>query len=231
MNPQELVQGSPEWYAFRAGKVSASRIADLTARTKTGWSTSRKHYMDKLVAERITGRPMPQRSVPSLDRRLEMEPEARTAYEFYSDYTVRQVGCVEHPRIPNALASPDGLIDDDGGLEIKNCDTPAHIEMLTTGVIDKGYIQQCDFGMACTGRKWWDFASYDPSMPEDLKLYVQRIYRDDARIADIESSVIEFLAEVDQRVEKVLGIALGQSPLTIDLEKSLAAAGRTNVVQ
>lgn len=231
MKPEEIVQGSPEWYAYRAGKVTASRIADLMARTQKGWSTSRKHYADKLVAERITGRPMPQRSVASLDRRLELEPEARVAYEFYSDNTVREVGFIEHPRIPNAGCSPDGLIDDDGGLELKCCDSAAHIEMLTTGVIDKGYILQCDFGMACTGRKWWDFGSYDPTMPEDLKLYVQRIYRNDERIAAIESAVIEFLAEVDQRVEKVLGLRLGQSPLEIDLEKSLAAVGKSNVIQ
>lgn len=226
-----MEQGSPEWYAAKCGKVSASHIAEVMSRTKTGWGAARKHYMDKLVAERITGQPVTQRAVQSLERRLEMEPEARIAYEFYSDNMVEQVGFIEHPTIPNAGASPDGLISKDGGLEIKCCDTATHIELIRSGVIDKSYVQQCDFGMACTGREWWDFASYDPLMPEELKLYVQRIPRNDTRIAEIETAVIEFLAEVEAKVEQVVAMAAGKSPLTLDLEKSLKAAGGINVIQ
>lgn len=225
------IQGSPEWYAERAGKVTASRIADVMARTKTGWGAARKHYMDRLVAERITGKVLPQKTVASLDRRLEMEPEARIAYEFYSGNEVSEVGFIQHPTIPNAGASPDGLIADDGGLEIKCCDTFTHIEILTSGTIDKAYIQQCDFGMACTGREWWDFASYDPAMPEELKLFVKRIQRDDSRIAEIESAVIEFISEVDAKVKQVLALTNGKSELTVALEASIQMAGGTNVIQ
>lgn len=226
-----MEQGTQEWRDARCGKVTASHIADVMARTQKGWGAARKHYMDKLVAERITGRPMPQKSVASLDRRLEMEPDARVAYEFYSDNTVDEVGFIEHPTIPNAGASPDGLIGDDGGLEIKCCDSAQHLEMLTTGVIDSGYLLQCHFGMACTGREWWDFASYDPLMPEELKLYVQRIPRDEAKIGEIEAAVIQFLSEVDLRVEQVMARTAGKSPLEVTLEKSLSIAGGTNVVQ
>lgn len=216
-----MIQGSVEWQQARAGKVSASRIADVMARTKTGYGAARRHYLDKLVAERVTGKPMAQRAVMSLERRLEMEPEARIAYEFYSDNTVVEVGFIEHPTIPHAGASPDGLIADDGGLEIKCCDSTTHLEILTTGIVDKGYVQQCDFGMACTGRQWWDFASFDPLMPEELKLFVQRIERDESRITAIESAVIEFLSEVDLKVRQVLALMNGKTPLTVALEQSL----------
>lgn len=218
-----MEQGSQEWRDARVGRVTASRIGDVMRKLKNGTSgADRKRYMDKLVAERITGRPMAQKSVASLDRRLEMEPDARTAYEFYSDNTVEEVGFIEHPTIPFAGASPDGLIGDDGGLEIKCCDSQTHIETLTSGVIDPDYLKQCDFGLACTGRKWWDFASYDPTMPEELKLYVQRVPRDEARIAAIEAAVIEFLAEVDARVRQVLAVAGGKTSLEFLLEQSLA---------
>jgi len=231
MSDVEIVQGSPEWFAIRVGRVTASRIGDVMARTKTGYGASRQHYLDKLVAERITGKPMAQRSVASLDRRLEMEPEARIAYEFYSDNTVQEVGFIEHPTIPNAGASPDGEIGEDGGLELKCCDSQTHIEMLLTGVIDKGYLYQCDFGMACTGRRWWDFASYDPSMPEELKLLVKRIDRDEERIAEIEAAVIQFLSEVDAKVAQVLALIDGRSPMEVVLENSIALMEKTHVLQ
>lgn len=220
---EEIIQGSPEWFALRAGRVTASRIGDLMRRTQKGWGADRKHYLAKLVAERITGKPMAQRKVLSLERRLEIEPEARRAYEFYSDNTVTEVGFIEHPTIPNAGASPDGLIGEDGGLELKCCDTPAHIEMLISGVIDPDYILQCEFGMACTSRSWWDFASYDPLMPEDLKLFVHRIHRDDLRIANMESQVIDFLGEVDIKVQQLVALREGSSPLVAVLEKSLTS--------
>lgn len=221
---EEAVQGTLEWFAVRAGKVTASRIGDVMRRTKKGWGADRGHYLNKLVAERITGQPMAQRTVASLERRLEVEPDARAAYEFYSDYNiVTEVGFIEHPAIPMAGASPDGLIGEDGGLEIKCCDTPAHNEMLLTGAIDPDYVLQCQFGMACSERQWWDFMSFDPLMPEELKVYVRRIPRDENKIAEIESAVIEFLAEVDAKVEQLNALKQGASPLVTALEGSLAS--------
>jgi hypothetical protein len=216
-------QQTPEWVQSRLGKVTASRIGDLMARTQKGWGAPRKHYLAEKVAERITGRPRDQRRVASLDQRLEMEPDARIAYEFYSDNQVQQVGFIEHPRIPNAGASPDGLIAADGGLEIKCPDTATHIETITGGEVERDYLLQCQFGMACTDRLWWDFVSFDPSMPEELKLFVKRIERDDQLIAVIEAEVIAFLEEVDQRVAQVRGSMQGKSPLAVALEDSLAS--------
>lgn len=221
-----MEQRSPEWWAARCGKVTASRICDVMARTQKGWGTARRHYLDELVAERLSGQPAPQRYVASLERRQELEAEARIAYEFYSDNTVEQVGFIEHPTIPNCGASPDGLIDSDGGLEIKCCDAPVHLETLSTGVIDKDYILQIQFGIACAERKWWDFASYEPTMPEELKLYVQKVPRDVDRIAEIEAAVTGFLAEVDAKVERIKALGNGGNPLELSLEKSIAAVGR-----
>lgn len=216
-----MEQHTPEWWASRVGKVTASRIGDLMARTQKGWGAPRRHYLAEKVAERVTGKPRDQRRVASLDQRLEMEPDARIAYEFYSDNQVEQVGFIDHPRIPNAGASPDGLIALDGGMEIKCPDTATHIDIITGGQIDRDYLLQCQFGMACTDREWWDFVSFDPNMPEELKLYVQRVERNDQLIAEIETNVIEFLAEVDQKVAEVQALMAGKTPLTLALEGSL----------
>lgn len=216
-------QHTPEWWAARLGKVTASRIGDLMARTQKGWGAPRKHYLAEKVAERITGKAKDRKRVASLEQRLEIEPDARIAYEFYRDVEVLQVGFIDHPRIPNCGASPDGLIGSDGGLELKNPDTETHIEIITAGCIERDYIYQIQFNMAVTGRSWWDFGSFDPNMPEELKLYVQRVERDEVMITDIETNVIEFLAEVDRKVAEVQALMQGKTPLTAALEGSLAS--------
>jgi hypothetical protein len=218
-----MEQHTEEWWAARLGKVTASRIGDLMARTQKGWGAPRKHYLAEKVAERVTAKARDRRKVASLDHRLELEPDARVAYEFYRDAEVIQVGFIEHPRIPNAGCSPDGIVGSDGGMEIKCCNTETHIEIITAGTIDTSYLYQCQFGMACTDRAWWDFVSFDPNMPEELKLYVQRVKRDGAMISDIESNVIQFLSEVDQKVAEVQALMRGSAPLETALEGSLAS--------
>lgn len=225
-------QHSPEWWAARCGKVTASRIGDLMARnqphkgqTVGDWSAKRQHYLDEKVAEIITGKPRDRKKVASLDHRLELEPDARSAYEFYRDVEIDLVGFVEHPTIPRCGASPDGLLGSDGCVEIKCPDSETHINTWLGKVVDRGYILQMQFGMACTGRQWWDFVSFDPNMPEELKLYVQRVERDDQLIAEIETNVIEFLAEVDQKVEQVRALMRGSTPLEAVLESSLQSLG------
>jgi hypothetical protein len=223
-------QHSPEWWAARLGKVTASRIGDMMARnqprkgqTVGDWSAKHNNYLREKVAERITGKPRDRKKVASLDHRLEIEPDARVAYEFYSDNPVVEVGFIEHPRIPNAGASPDGLVGSDGGQEIKCLDPENHIELITAGGIDQDYLYQCQFGMACTDRLWWDFVAFCPEMPEEGKLWVQRVDRDIILIAEIERNVIEFLTEVDQRVAQVQAIMRGSTPLETALESSLSS--------
>jgi putative phage-type endonuclease len=197
-------QGTQEWLQERCGKVTASRIADLMARTKTGWGASRANYAAQLVAERLTGCVQPSFTNAAMIHGTETEPEARRAYEFFVDRDVQQIGFVPHPAIEMAGASPDGLVGDDGLLELKCPNTATHIETLLTGCIPDKYFKQMQFQMSCTGRAWCDFASYDNRLPERMRLFVSRVARDDAAIAEIEREVCAFIAEIDETVGKLL---------------------------
>lgn len=198
-----IEQGSQEWLLERAGKVTASRIADLMAKTKTGWGASRANYAAQLIAERLTGTVAQSFTNAAMIHGTETEPEARRAYEFYVDRDVQQVGFVPHPSIEMAGASPDGLVGDDGLLELKCPQTATHIETLLSGKVPDKYVKQMLFQMACTGRQWCDFASYDPRLPESMRLFVTRIMRDAEAIAEIETEIAAFLAEIDDKVERL----------------------------
>ena len=170
------------------------------AKTKTGPSTSRTNYAAQLVAERLTGTVEPSFSNASMAWGTEKEPEARSAYCFLHDTDVLQIGFVEHPNIGMAGASPDGLIGDVGLVEIKCPNTATHIATLLGGSVPSKYVHQMQWQMACTGRAWCDFASYDPRLPESMRLFVKRLHRDDAMIAEVEREVALFLNEVAQTV-------------------------------
>lgn len=202
----DLIQGSPEWHAARLGKVTASRVADVIARTKSGWGASRKNYAAELIAERLTGQPAAGYMNGAMQWGIDTEPQARAAYEFFADATVVEVGLIPHPTIAMSAASPDGLVGDEGLVEIKCPTTATHIETLLSKSIADKYVVQMQWQLACTGRAWCDFASFDPRMPEDLRLFIQRVERDDKRIAELESAVREFLAEVDDTIAKLTGL-------------------------
>lgn len=193
-------QGTDAWKAERAGKATASKIADIVAKTKTGWGASRANYMAQLVAERLTGQPTEGYTNAAMQHGTATEPEARDAYAFAYDVDVQKVGFVPHPTIEMAGASPDGLCGADGLVEIKCPNTSTHIETLLGASIDRKYILQMQWQMACTGRKWCDFCSYDNRMPGSMALYVQRVQRDDLLITQLETDVREFLKEVAQQV-------------------------------
>lgn len=192
----ECAQGTPEWFAARLGKVSASRVADVVAKTKTGWGASRANYAAELVAERLTGVTAEKYSNAAMAWGSEQEPAARAMYEFMRDFTVAQVGLVLHPTIEMACASPDGLVGDGGLVEIKCPNTATHIETLLGSEIDGKYVKQIQWQLACTGRAWCDFVSFDPRMPADMQLFIRRVDRDDKLIAELEREVTAFLAEV-----------------------------------
>lgn len=194
-------QRSAEWFAARAGKATASKIADIVARTKTGWGASRANYAAQLVAERLTGRVEEGFSNAAMQWGTEKEPDARAAYAFHVDVDVEEVGFVIHPGIPMAGASPDGLVGTDGLVEIKCPGTAAHIDALLRGEIPGKYQTQMNWQMACTKRKWCDFVSYDPRLPESMQLFVKRLERDDAEITRLEMEVMTFLADVTRTVE------------------------------
>lgn len=195
-----MEQGTAEWHAVRCGKVTASRVADVVARTKTGFGASRANYMAELIAERLTGSPAEGFKSPAMQWGTEMEPEARAAYQFHVNTRVQQVAFVSHPNIGMTGASPDGLVGEDGLVEIKCPNTATHIDTLLSATVPAKYVTQMQWQMACTGRRWCDFASYDPRMPESMRLHVQRVPRDAAMIASLETDVIEFLREVSDRV-------------------------------
>lgn len=197
-------QRSADWFAARCGKVTASRIADLMARTKSGYSTSRANYRAQIVVERLTGTVEPSFCSPAMQHGIDTEAEAREAYQQHMLCTVDELGFADHPTIEMAGASPDGLVGNDGLVEIKCPITATHIDTLLSGTVPDKYHKQMQFQMACTGRTWCDFVSYDPRLPEPMRLFVDRVPRDGDAIAEIEREVTAFLAEVDDTVAKLL---------------------------
>ena len=196
----EIVQGSTEWHALRIGKVTASRVADVIARTKSGWGASRANYMAELIAERLTGEPAEKFTNAAMAWGTEKEPDTRAAYEFFRDAQVAEVGFIEHPSILMAGASPDGLVGDAGLVEIKCPNTATHLDTLLTQAIPARYVTQMTWQMACAGRAWCDFVSFDPRLPETMSLFVKRVERDDSLIASLEKDVSDFLDELAQKL-------------------------------
>lgn len=196
----EIIQGSPEWHQQRLGKVTASRVADVIAKTKTGYSTSRENYMAQLICERLTGTPTEGFTNAAMQWGTETEPKARQAYEAETFTTVVEVAMIAHPSIPNTGASPDGLIGDDGLIEIKCPNTATHIDTLLSQKVPSKYNTQMQWQMACTGRQWCDFVSFDPRLPEHLQLFIKRVNRDDSFIKEAESEIVSFLGELEQKI-------------------------------
>ena len=195
-----MEQRSDAWFAARLGKATGSRIADIVAKTKSGTSASRANYAAQLIAERLTGKVAETYTNGAMQWGTDTEPEARDAYCFYRDADVQEVGFIDHPAIAMSGASPDGLVGDDGMVEIKCPNTATHLDTLLSGKVAGKYVIQMQWLMACTGRAWCDFVSYDPRLPEAMRLFVTRIDRDDNRIAELEGEVIQFLSEIDQKV-------------------------------
>lgn len=203
-----MIQGTEEWLRARVGKVTASRISDMMAKTKTGWGASRRNYAAELVTERLTGEPAPNYTSPAMQYGIECEPEARAAYSFLRNVDVEEVGFIPHPTIVMAGASPDGVIFENGpsitGLaEIKCPNTATHLDTLLRETIDGDYILQMQFQMACTKAAWCDFISYDRRLPPPMQLWIERVHRDDAEIERIEKEVWHFLAEIDETVARL----------------------------
>lgn len=195
-----IPHGTDAWAQARLGKVTASRIADVVARTKTGWGASRDNYMAELIAERLTGVAAEGFKSAAMQWGSETETKARRFYELIEGVTVAEGGYLDHPSIPMAGASPDGFVGAGGLVEIKCPLTKTHIETLRGGSVNGAYAKQMQWQMACTGRAWCDFISFDPRMPTDLQMFVQRIPRDGAVIAELEAAVAGFLADLDAAI-------------------------------
>lgn len=202
----DIIQGSDEWKSLRLGKVTASRVADVVAKTKSGYSASRANYMAQLIAERLTGTVAESYTNAAMQHGTDTEPEARAAYEFYQGVTVEEIAFAPHPKIDQAGASPDGLVGADGLVEIKCPNTATHLETLLGQAVPGKYETQMQFQMACTGRAWCDFVSFDPRMPENMRVFVKRLPRDDRRIAELEGEIAAFLLEMAVKLSELNSI-------------------------
>lgn len=198
-----MEQRSPEWFAARLGKVTASKVADVIAKTKTGYSTSRENYMAQLVCERMTGTQAEGFSSTAMQWGTDQEPLARAAYESAMNVLVDETGFVIHPTISEAGASPDGLVGNDGLIEIKCPNTSTHIDTLLSEKVPTKYITQMMWQMACTKRQWCDFVSFDPRMPDGLQLFIKRVEYHDSIVKGLESEVQEFLEELETKIVKL----------------------------
>lgn len=195
-------QKSPEWFEERLGKVTASCIYKVMAKLKDGKpGADRANYHAQLVTERLTGAAAETYSNAAMQWGTETEPQARAMYRFEKGLDAVETGFHTHPSIVMSGASPDGLIGDDGLIEIKCPNSATHIATLTGAGIDRKYLYQMQWQMACTDRQWCDFASFDPRLPLEMQLHVQRIERDDAMIAEIEAEVRALLAQVEATVD------------------------------
>jgi putative phage-type endonuclease len=199
-------QGSPEWLAERLGKLTASRFSDAIAKTKSGWGASRSNLMGELIAERLTGVSAERFANGAMQWGTATEPEARAAYEFRTDQEVLEVGFIPHPKIAMSGASPDGYVGDDGLVEIKAPLTATHIETMLGQSVPSKYVTQMMWQMSCTRRKWCDFVSYDPRLPESMRMFVKRVERDDKLIKDLEAQAADFLAELDAKLAALIAL-------------------------
>jgi putative phage-type endonuclease len=196
-----IEQRTEEWFKQRLGKVTASKIADVIAKTKTGVSASRENYSTQLTLERLTGQQAEFYTNAAMEWGTATEPQARTAYEVYREVLVDEVGFIDHPTIAMSGASPDGFVGEDGLVEIKCPESKTQMDTLLNQKVPTKYMPQMQWQMACTGRKWCDFVSYDPRMPQNLQIFVQRVERNDLYIKMLEDEVMTFLEEIDQKVE------------------------------
>lgn len=205
-------QGSSAWLFERVGHCTSSRFADVMALKKDGKpKAERAHYLWELVIERLTGNPSDHWTSSAMLWGTENEPFARMAYEARTGRLVEKVGFIKHPTVMFLGGSPDGLIDEDGGFEAK-CpfNSENHLLTLRDGMPEE-HIAQVQGGMWINNREWWDFASFDPRMPQHLQLYVQRIARDEKYIDKLQESIGAFLEEVAEQQAKFMPQSKQQS--------------------
>ena len=198
-----MEQRTEEWFEARMGCVTASRTADVMAKTKSGYAASRANYMAELICERLTGERQGGFSSAAMQWGTETEPQARMAYEIITGATVVETGFVLHPEIAGFGASPDGLIGDDGLIEIKCPNTATHIDTLLADKVPTKYIIQMHVQMLCTGRVWCDFVSFDPRLPIDLHMFIKRVERDNKLAEEIVTEVQSFLADMEAKIAKL----------------------------
>jgi putative phage-type endonuclease len=199
-----MEQRTTEWHDARRGKVTASKVFDVINRTKKGeFYASRETYKNSLIAAIVTGETTVTYESEAMRWGTEKEEEARNEYAKTVFEKVTEVGFIDHPRISGAGASPDGYVGADGLIEIKAPNTTTFIEYILSDKVPDNYIAQMQWQMACTGRLWCDFVAYDPRMPDDIRMFIKRVERDDLYISTMEEMVVAFIKEINETVEKI----------------------------
>ena len=196
-----ILQRSEDWHADRCGKVTASRVKDISAKPKTGKAYNALTLT--ILTERLTGVQEETPTTGPMQWGIDQEVHAITAYENETGNFVVGTGLVDHPAIKMSGASPDGLVDQDGQLEVKCPNSQTHLNTVLTKEVPGEYIPQITWQLACTRRKWCDFVSYDPRLSEYLQLVIIRVFAKDLDIAGIEQSVIKFNQKIDQIVAEL----------------------------
>jgi putative phage-type endonuclease len=204
-DPKMVEQGSDEWHALRLGHVTASNVADVMAKGKSGEAESRRKYKLKLIAERLTGQKQDSFTNSAMEWGVEQEPYARMAYEVAAEVLVDKTGFWHHPSIEWVGVSPDGLVGEDGLVEIKCPNTTTHLDYIYDDKVPAKYFKQIQCQLWATGRKWCDFVSFDPRLPPPNQLFIKRCERDEEFITEMEAEVREFLSEVQFLIAKLNG--------------------------
>ena len=202
-----MEQRTDEWFTARLGKVTASRVADVIAKTKSGYGAGRANYMADLVVERLTGQKAQGFTNAAMEWGTQTEPQAKAAYAAKAGILVEDVGFIDHPTVAMSGASPDGFAEE-GLIEVKCPNTATHLEYVLAELPPLKYFTQMQWQMACTGRPFCDFVSFDPRLPERLQLLIIRIPRDDDYIAMLETEVKKFLAELNDNLNKLEKVTL-----------------------
>lgn len=201
-----IEQRTDAWHAARLGCVTASRVADIVAKTKSGYAASRQSYMGQLLSERLTGLPTETFQNAAMRWGIDTESFGVQAYEAATGLETFEVGFLFHPNLAYAGASPDRLVAPEGLVEIKCPTTVTHIETLLKGSVPERYLFQMQWQMACADRAWCDFVSFDPRVPEDYQLFIQRVERNSGQIAELEAEVALFLSELEAKLDELEGL-------------------------
>ena len=197
-------QRTQEWQLARVGNLTASRFADAVAETKSGWGASRERYKAELICERLTGMPYEHYRSAAMERGSFMEERARAAYSLRMDVDVVEVGFIAHPTIALSGCSPDGLVGEHGLVEIKCPDSHTHIAtMLGRTKLPREYLLQMMWQLACTGRQWCDWISFDDRLEHWARFYCVRVERNNKLIEEMEAQAHTFLAEVANDVAEL----------------------------
>jgi len=220
-------QHSPEWRELRRGNITASRIAELKPLVKGDESQKSKDYKLELLSEILSLRMAEHYVSPAMDWGIQTEPLAREEYELKTGLMVDRIGFVIHPRLPRCGASPDGLVGDDGLVEIKCPNTSTHLQYLISGVVPDKYKPQMYWQMACCERQWCDFVSFDPRLDEKFQLFIARLERDEKDIAKWESLAMDFVADLNSMAGVLQGYEVVRPKSQEDkLRASIKQAGK-----